>query len=168
MKLNIGCGDKYLDGYVNVDVVESRRGVRPDIICDVTTLDKFDDSTADEILAVHLVEHFYRWEIDDILRSWVRVLKPGGTVIVECPNLSKAVYNFIVDPENESMSMWAFYGDPRWKDPLMCHKWAYTPQTLAQLLADVGLVNIRREPAQFKKRELRDMRILGDRRGESS
>ena len=26
-KLNLGCGDKILPGYVNVDVVESRRGM---------------------------------------------------------------------------------------------------------------------------------------------
>ena len=34
MKLNLGCGDKILEGYVNVDVAESRVGKRPDVLCD--------------------------------------------------------------------------------------------------------------------------------------
>lgn len=33
-KLNPGCGDKILPGYINVDVAESRRGLKPDVLCD--------------------------------------------------------------------------------------------------------------------------------------
>jgi hypothetical protein len=35
MRLNLGCGDKILPGYVNVDVAESRAGKRPDVLCDL-------------------------------------------------------------------------------------------------------------------------------------
>ena len=58
------------------------------------------------------------------------------------------------------MSMWSLYGDPSWKDPLMCHKWAYTPDSLAQVVTQAGFVNARQEPAQFKLKEPRDMRIV--------
>jgi len=44
----------------------------------------------------------------------------------------------------------------------MVHRWGYTPQSLAALMAEVGLVNIRQEPAQFKLREPRDMRMVGE------
>jgi SAM-dependent methyltransferase len=89
LKLNLGCGDKILPGYVNVDVVEARAGMRPDVICDLHDLAPFADNSADEILSVHVVEHFWRWEVRDILREWMRVLKPGGRMIVECPNLAE-------------------------------------------------------------------------------
>lgn len=167
LRLNLGCGDKILQGYVNVDVVQTRAGKKPDVICDLHDLAPFGDNTADEILSVHVVEHFWRWEIRDILREWLRVLKPGGRMIVECPNLLSACQMFIQDPQQFSRedqrgqrTMWVFYGDPAWKDPLMIHRWGYTPQSLAELMHEVGLTDIRQEPAQFKLREPRDMRIV--------
>lgn len=168
IKLNLGCGDKILPGYVNVDVVEARAGMKPDVICDLHDLAPFGDASADEILSVHVVEHFWRWEIRDVLREWVRVLKPGGRMIVECPNIESACRDFLQDPVNASRedqagqrTMWVFYGDPKWKDPLMIHRWGYTPESLRALLAEVGLRDVRQEPAQFKLREPRDMRVVG-------
>ena len=168
MKLNLGCGDKILPGYVNVDVVEARAGMRPDVICDLHDLAPFADNSADEILSVHVVEHFWRWEVRDILREWMRVLKPGGRMIVECPNLQSACATFLQNPEqfsredqNGQRTMWVFYGDPQWKDPLMIHRWGYTPESLRALLSEAGLKDVRQEPAQFKLREPRDMRVVG-------
>jgi len=57
--------------------------------------------------------------------------------------------------------MWVFYGDPRWRDPLMVHRWGYTPRSLAQVMGEAGLTTLRQEPAQFKLREPRDMRMVG-------
>ena len=89
-------------------------------------------------------------------------------MILECPNLQSACEQFLRDPEAAAgpgpegqRTMWVFYGDPRWQDPLMVHRWGYTPQSLAQVMAQAGLVEIRKEPAQFKLREPRDMRLVG-------
>ena len=57
------------------------------------------------------------------------------------------------------ISMWPLYGDPSWKDPLMCHKWAYVPESLIAVLQDAWFKSAQQEPAQFKLREPRDMRI---------
>ncbi len=168
LRLNLGCGDKILPGYVNVDVVEARAGMKPDVVCDLHDLAPFPDASADEILSVHVVEHFWRWEIRDVMREWVRVLKPGGRMIVECPNIKSACETFLQNPEqfsredqNGQRTMWVFYGDPKWTDPLMIHRWGYTPESLRELLAETGLADVRQEPAQFKLREPRDMRIVG-------
>jgi SAM-dependent methyltransferase len=170
LRLNLGCGDKILPGYVNVDVVESRAGQRPDVVCDLHDLAPFADASADEVLAVHVVEHFWRWEVAAILREWVRVLKPGASLVLECPDLASACTTFLADPLQGARpdaagqrTMWVFYGDPQWQDPLMVHRWGYTPESLAALLSEAGLVDVRREPAQFKLREPRDMRIVGTR-----
>lgn len=167
VKLNLGCGDKILPGFINVDVVTSRAGKEPDVICDLRELTPFADGSVDEVMAIHVVEHFWRWEIESVLREWLRVLKPGGLMILECPNLLTACQELLADPVKRSRqdgegqrSMWVFYGDPAWKDPLMIHRWGYTPQSLAELMRDVGMMNVRQEPAQFKLREPRDMRIV--------
>ncbi len=169
VRLNLGCGDKILQGYVNVDVVASRAGKSPDVICDLRRLTPFQDNHADEILAVHVIEHFWRWEVEDILREWIRVLKPGGRMVLECPNLAAACEAFLADPDASWRSdgaaqrtMWVFYGDPRWRDPLMVHRWGYTPGSLAKLMEQCGLVNARQEPAQYKLREPRDMRVVAE------
>ncbi len=169
IRLNLGCGDKSLPGYINVDVVDERSGNRPDVVCDIRNLAAFESNYADEILSVHVIEHFYYWEVKSLLQDWIRVLKPGGTLITECPNLLAACQEIVNNPEGTTYAdargqttMWVFYGDPAWKDPLMCHRWLYTPQSLARLLAECGLVNIRQEPAQFKLGEPRDMRICAD------
>jgi hypothetical protein len=90
-------------------------------------------------------------------------------MVVECPNLLSAVAEIAKDPVHAcgpgpegQRTMWVLYGDPSWKDPLMCHRWAYTPLSLAQVMQQAGLVNLRKEPAQFKLREPRDMRVVGE------
>jgi hypothetical protein len=169
LRLNLGCGDKILPGYVNVDVAPSRGGQRPDVLCDLHRLEPFADDSADEVMAIHVVEHFWRWEVADVLREWLRVLKPGGRMILECPNLLTACAELLKDPgraagpgQEGQRTMWVLYGDPHWRDPLMCHRWNYTPESLRALMEEVGLVNVRQEPAQFKLREPRDMRLVGE------
>lgn len=166
VKVNLGCGNHLLQGYVNVDLVQGRAGIQPDLICDIRYLTYFPDGFADEILAVHVIEHFWFWEVVEILKEWKRVLKPGGRLVIECPNLTNAAKEFLEDPDNAAMggvagqrSMWPLYGDPSWQDPLMCHRWGYTPRSLSGVLTAAGFEMMALEPAQFKLREPRDMRV---------
>ncbi|MEK6243595.1 MAG: methyltransferase domain-containing protein [Pseudomonadota bacterium] len=172
LRLNIGCGDKILPGYVNVDTVASRAGAKPDVICDIRDLHPFADASAEEVLSVHVVEHFPAWEIEQVLREWIRVLRPGGRLVVECPNVVYACEQIAQQPAEASKTwaqsshlMWVLYGDPRWRDPLMAHWWGYTPESLCELLRSVGLADVRQDPAQFKRREPRDMRVVGIKAG---
>ena len=160
-----------MEGYVNCDFAANHSQKPPDISCDLREL-PFDDDSADEILSVHVIEHFWRWEVRDVLSEWVRVLKPRGRMVIECPNFHTACMEFLKNPDHfgdgqdGQRTMWVFYGDPKWKDPLMVHRWGYTPNTLAALMDECGLENLEQEPAQFKLREPRDMRIMGTKPGE--
>jgi len=168
IRLNLGCGDMPLPGYVNVDVAAERRGRQPDVCCDIRDLSAFGNDHADEVMAIHVIEHFYRWEVVDLLKEWVRVLKPGGQLVLECPNLISACEALLANPDIASgpgvegnRTMWCFYGDPSWKDPLMCHRWLYTPQSLAQVMHEAGLRELSQQVPLFKARHPRDMRIVG-------
>ena len=57
--------------------------------------------------------------------------------------------------------MFVFYGDPSWKDPLMCHRWGWTPATLKQALEKCGLIDVKEDEALFKRGRPRDMRVVG-------
>ncbi len=166
VKLNLGCGDKHLPHYINVDIVESRLGHKPDVVCDIRVLEPFKDQTVDEVLAVHVIEHVHRWEVLGVLKEWFRVLRPGGKIVLETPNLLSACKALLENPlkgarpgREGQMTMWPLYGDPSWKDEHMMHKWLFTPQSLAEVMHEAGFKEIRQRPAQFKLREPRDMRL---------
>ena len=75
---NLGCEDKILRGYANVDVVLERAGKLRAVICNICRIENFYDDSADQILVVQAVEHFWRWEAVEILPEWGRALKSGG------------------------------------------------------------------------------------------
>lgn len=156
--LNLGCGNKILKGWINVD--KAVRGSKPDIDSDIRTL-PFEDDYADKVMAIHVIEHFYQWEAEEVVNEWMRVLKPGGEIILECPNLTKAVEYIAKGIKDPQLTSWPIYGDPGHKDPLMCHKWGYTPSSLKSLLKSVGFHDVKRMPAQYHLREKRDMRVVG-------
>lgn len=130
------------------------------MVADVKSL-PFPDNYADEARAIHVVEHFYPWEVLGIVKEWIRVLKPGAQLAIECPCLDKVLKLAEVPQVHPRYTYWALYGDPRHGRPEMMHKWAYTQLTLTRLMAQAGLVNLRPEEPQFHF-PIRDMRVVGD------
>ena len=157
IKLNIGCGRRVLDGWINVDT--RSRGCKPDIDADVRDL-PFPDDYADEVMAIHLIEHFYVWEAPAVIKEWKRVLKPGGKLILECPDLEKTIMHMANGRSEPNLTMWPLYGDPSHQDPLMCHKWGYNATSLIKLMEFSGFGKVSLEDAQFHMKEVRDMRVV--------
>lgn len=131
----------------------------PDVAADLRAL-PFPDNYADEARAIHVIEHFQVWDAPAVLDEWVRVLKPGGALVIECPCLDKIIELFRVPKIPPYMTFWGLYGDPRLQDPLMMHHWCYTEKHLAGLMQEAGLVNLRGETPKFHQ-PVRDMRIVG-------
>jgi SAM-dependent methyltransferase len=163
MKLNIGAGGRRIEGYTGVDAVQ-----RPaaDIIARADNI-PLPDSSVDEIMAIHLFEHFYRWECEGVLAEWRRLLKPGGRLVLELPDLIKCCKNIIDGrmvggKHPDQLGHWGLYGDPRESDPYMAHRWGWSPKTLGALLKANGFTDIRQEPTQWHPagREFRDMRVV--------
>lgn len=172
MRLNLGCGERVFDGddWLNVDLAEEGSpGVRYAKL-DISKPLPFSSDYFEEVFSCHVIEHFWPWDIKHILKEWARVLKPKGLFIVECPNAHGAAAMIceaekLQNPDILAEAMKAFYGDPKDRGLPQRHKWGYSPRTLTGLLAIAGLTNIRQEPAQFKMREPRDMRIVGEKPG---
>jgi len=95
-KLHLGCGGKHLDGYINIDLYE-QAGV--DLVMDATDL-LFVNNSVDEIRSEHLIEHFTYHQATKAFKEWFRVLKPGGLLFIECPDILGYCKRFIGEPEN--------------------------------------------------------------------
>jgi predicted SAM-dependent methyltransferase len=165
MKLNIGCGQRCFDDYMNIDLDERKDTKYPYLKADALNI-PLDNAVADEILTVHIFEHFWPWDIGNVLREWKRLLKDGGKLIIECPNLANSAGMFFnavrnKDIKAQMMLMNCFYGDPKDRDLPGRHKWGYTPDSLISILNAAGFKECKQEPAQFKMKEPRDMRITG-------
>lgn len=172
IRLDLGAGHKHEAGWVRVDfdvdrkkctmgggVQEQGSSLAPDVAADLMDL-PFPDNYADEARAIHVIEHFQVWDAPKVLAEWVRVLKPGGQLVIECPCLDKIIKLFDVPNVPPFLTFWGLYGDPRLSDPLMMHHWCYTERMLAGMMGEAGLVNLRPEPAKFHQ-QVRDMRIVG-------
>lgn len=157
VRYNLGCGKKIMAGYVNCDLPNNWSKIKPDVECDIKKL-PFEDNTADEILANHVIEHFHIWEVKDVLSEWKRVLKADGSLVLELPDLNKILFWFTQVPINPRLTFWALYGEPHVNEPYMAHHWAWTPQTLGYLLKEIGFKDVKEEKAHFHV-PVRDMRI---------
>lgn len=56
------------------------------LIGDARSLYWFKDGVLDYIYSSHLLEDFTEQELPLVLKEWFRVLKPGGLLILYCPN----------------------------------------------------------------------------------
>lgn len=163
LKLNVGCGGRRLEGYTGVDAVAERSAA--DIVARADAI-PLPDSSVDEILAIHLWEHFYLWECETVISEWMRLLKPGGSLILELPNLIKCCQNVIKGrmvggKHPDQLGMWGLWGDPRKSDSFMSHRWGWSPETLSQFLKEKGFSQVVERPTQWHPagRDHRDMRI---------
>lgn len=163
IKLNLGAGPKILPGYINVDLPNNWSDVKPDVEADLTKPLPFPDNHADEVMAIHVIEHFNRWDAPIILKDWVRVLKPGGLLILECPCLDKILSNYahaMIDRQHPDprLTILGLYGDPAYKNQEMMHRWCYSIAELAAGLKVLGLEDITPEEPQTHQ-PARDMRM---------
>jgi FkbM family methyltransferase len=89
LRLHLGCGEQYFDGYLNVDFPPSSHTVmkvRPDAYANLVTLD-FPEGRVDEVRLHHVFEHFNRVTALAQLIKWHRWLKVGGLLWLETPDL---------------------------------------------------------------------------------
>ena len=97
-KINLGCGNDILPGYINVDRYNNIGKV--DLNCDVADL-PFKDNTIDEILTKHLIEHIPLNDIFKVISEWKRVLKIGGVLNLHLPDLELEVMRWLDTPDQD-------------------------------------------------------------------
>ena len=152
VRLHIGAGDKRWPGWVNCDANGDQN-----VVTDCKKL-PFDADYADEIQAIHFIEHIPRMEVDNMLFDWHRVLKRGGKLAVEVPSLNR-IAKLVLDKEkNIRLTTFGIFGDPRDPRKDMMHAWCYTEEELTEVIRQVGFTDVAVHEPKFHYRQ-RDMRI---------
>lgn len=93
LKLHLGCGPMHLDGYVNVD---QDPGACADFYLDFRELSSaFRPGIASEVLLVHSLSYLNLWEARQLLRVIHRLLRLGGRIVIELPDLGKCARHLL-------------------------------------------------------------------------
>lgn len=179
MKLHLGCGPIYLQGYKNIDVNIPGHYLaadRPDLVeINQTTVDNYykysvtrediesgnlhrqqvvvdnygdikqllyPTSSVSEIRLVQVFEHFTFKEGKVALEHWFSVLKPGGKIHLDVPDLEDTCqgYAMATNPMDKKWFTRLLFGSQ--KNVYGLHKSMYSKESLTKLLEEVGFKDI--------------------------
>lgn len=133
MKLDIGCGIFKRDGYTGVDIDPI---CHPDICAPMNSI-PLPDNSVSEIYSSHALEHQGKFEIVPILKEWKRILIPGGTLVIEVPDLRWCVQNWLFRQTND-WHLDALFGQQTGIGEF--HKTGFTPRIMEGYIEEAGLV----------------------------
>jgi len=136
IKLHVGCGERYIPGFIHIDV---RKFPHVDYVTSVDKLDMFKDNSVDLIYTCHVLEHFRRNQIENVLKEWYRVLKPGGTLRIAVPDFEKLVEVYL-NTKNLQLILGPLVG--RQDYPENTHYIVFDYLSLSKFLEKVGFKNI--------------------------
>ena len=138
MKLNLGCGDDYIDGYINADLYAEKVDERFD-----AKHIPYADNTFDELKAFHIIEHFHYFEGQEVLKEWHRVIKPGGRIHIETPDFLESCRMFVNSNDDIRIQMYGHFFSTPWISGQQ-HLFLFTEAQLKTQLEWAGFTNVRR------------------------
>jgi predicted SAM-dependent methyltransferase len=94
LRLNLGCADRKLDGFLSVDIVPPA-----DFVTDLSEKWPWADSSVAEIVGYDVIEHIA--DRIHFMNEMHRVLVPGGVATIETPNAMKGA-GFWQDPTHKA------------------------------------------------------------------
>lgn len=88
-RLNLGCGQFFREGFLNVDIDESTKA---DLFMDLNRMEAyrlFPSAHFELIVMDHVLEHLN--DVFGVMRELHRILKPGGILEVRVPHFSRGI-----------------------------------------------------------------------------
>ena len=156
MFLHVGCGPKRQDRTpfagkpwqeLRLDIDAS---VQPDVVGTMTDMGAVTDASVDAVFSSHNIEHLYPHEVSLALAEFRRVLKPGGFVLITCPDLvsvcslvaedklTEAAYQSGMGPITPLDILYGHRGSMQQGNLYMAHRCGFTAKVLAGTLKAAG------------------------------
>lgn len=138
IQLNLGCGSQLLDGFINVDSGDGVYGVN---VSDIVWLIDFSADSVDLIYSAHALQCLpHRSDVQAALRSWHRVLKLGGKLILEVPTIVPLFKDYLSGKVSIKLLNQGIYGvDAEGLRQVVCFDLTY----LTELLLEAGFTSVR-------------------------
>lgn len=135
MKLNLGGGNQKIPGFVNVDRLLGQEAF---------PLPAYADGSVDEIRASHILEHFGHREVPEVLKEWVRILKPGGVLKIAVPD-----FDYLVQHRHDELPLESYLMGGQ-SDQNDYHKSIFSERKLRDLMRYVGLTDVTRWQSEIQ------------------
>jgi len=152
LKLNIGCGTDYKDGWINIDNNSDHNITKLDLNWDLRNPLPFKDNSVDFIFNEHFFEHLTTDEAQITFKDLMRVLKPGGVMRIAMPDLEVVVDTYLNIPLNKDPVIKTYGLDfiktrAEWMNMSFRwwgHKWLYDWEELQRRLEEAGYTKVKR------------------------
>jgi predicted SAM-dependent methyltransferase len=165
-KLHIGCGNNYLDGWLNSDYLPESMEI---LFLDATAPFPFNNDEFDYIFSEHMIEHVSYQSGYQMLCECLRVLKPKGKLRISTPDLAFLIDLYKSEKSELQIAFIKHSTDlhdlqkkyaPYYEDTFVInnyfrawgHQFIYDEKALSYLFNEIGFINI----ARFSVCESRD------------
>jgi ubiquinone/menaquinone biosynthesis C-methylase UbiE len=137
MKLHLGCGKRFIRGFVHVDLDPHPH---VDYVRDIRDLSVFESESVELIYVCQAFEYFDRQSAVEVLQEWRRVLKRGGILRLSVPNFAVLSRLYQAGLSLDYL-LGTLYG--RWLQgsETIYHRTTYDEFSLKKLLSENGFQN---------------------------
>lgn len=159
--LHVGCGHQGRESthgrfhgaewnHVRVDIDPN---VKPDVVDDIATLSTFEDGCCDGVFSSHNLEHLHMHDISGALKSFYRVLRPQGVLVITMPDLQSAceviaqgrgLETLYVSPAGPISAIDIVFGHRALsaQNAFMAHRSGLTASWLHEMILDIGFLGV--------------------------
>jgi SAM-dependent methyltransferase len=157
-RLNLCCGPSIIEGFVNIDAWP---GPGVDVVSDVREL-QYPQASVDEVVMFHCIEHFTLDDACALIRKVFGWLKPGGHLIVEGPDVFKAVKNTTTGEFEAIRGIFGDIVELRNGKGNYQHLWGWTGSLMQQEMTSAGYnVGPVEDGLSHADKGWRDYRVVG-------
>lgn len=137
--MHLGCGSRFLSGFVHVDINQNEI---LDYVAPLHDLQFINDETVSEIYSSHAFEYYDRVEAMSVLREWWRVLENGGQVFLSVPSWTSLMSIYQVTNSLDAI-LGPLFGKWKNSDITLYHKSVWDSESLSKALEMCGFSSVK-------------------------